>query len=592
MSHRVIGRFQKRKGLLVPILLILPTLAFALDREAFTFTSYNLQVRIDPAKPLLTASGSIWLRNDSATAQRVAVLQVSSTLDWKSVLLEGKPVQYLTHSITSDIDHTGELSEAVVTLPREVAPKASIELQVAYEGAVPQDATRLERIGTPKAIAAANDWDRVSENVVALRGVGYVVWYPVALEAASLSDANQFSEMLGRWKERHAGSVLSARISIAGSPTLISNGECAQAAADKPDASVMVNNCQWKSLGADQPVLVAGDYGVAERPGVRVYHFPGSQAAAADYARVAVGAAPLVREWLGELRRNITIVELPGEAAPFEAGTLYVTPLRVVNTRTLEVFLTHQLAHVALSSPRLWISEGVANFMQAVQRERQAGRSAAILHMQKQLPALIEVEKNNLKEAGKASASGEAPSSVATSLVATTDTFLASSKGMYVWWMLRDMLGDRALQNAFQKYRGGEDRQADYMQRLLEAEARTAAPQQASRLEQFFDDWVYRDRGLPDYRIASVFARQMLGSGYLLTVTVENLGGAGAEVPVIARAKDENPSRRLWAPARQKATVRVPLRSPPVEAQVNDGSVPESNMTNNTINVKLEASAE
>jgi hypothetical protein len=571
--------------------LILPTLAFALDREAFTFTNYNLQVRIDPAKPPLAASGSIRLRNDSTAPQRVAALQISSTIDWKSVLLEGKPVQYLTHSITSDIDHTGELSEVVVTLPRDVAPKASIELQVAYEGTVPQDATRLERIGTPKAIAAANDWDRVSESVIALRGVGYVVWYPVALEAASLADANQFSEMLGRWKERHAGSVFSARISIAGSPTLISNGECAQAAADKTDASVVVNNCQWKSLGADQPVLVAGDYGVVERPAVRVYHFPGSQAAAADYARVAMGAAPLVREWLGELRRSVTIVELPGEAAPFEAGTLYVTPLRVVNTRTLEVFLTHQLAHAALSSPRMWISEGVANFMQAVQRERQAGRSAAILHMQKQLPALIEVEKNNLK-AVKTTASGEAPSSAATSLVATTDTFLTSSKGMYVWWMLRDMLGDRALQNALQKYRGGEDRQPEYMQRLLEAEARTAAPQQTARLEQFFDDWVYRDRGLPDFRIASVFAREMLGSGYLLTVTVENLGGAGTEVPVIARAKDESPSRRLRAPARQKATVRVPLRSPPVEAQVNDGSVPESNMTNNTINVKLEASAE
>jgi hypothetical protein len=299
-----------------------------------------------------------------------------------------------------------------------------------------------------------------------------------------------------------------------------------------------------------------------------------------------------VREWLGELRRSVTIVELPGEAAPFEAGTLYVTPLRVINTRTLEIFLTHQLAHAALNSPRLWIDEGVANFMQAVQRERQAGRSAAILQMQKQLPALIAVEKNNLEAASKATPAGETPSSAATSLIATTDTFLASSKGMYVWWMLRDMLGDRALQNALSKYRREEDRQPHYVQRLLEAEARAAAPQQTARLEQFFDDWVYRDRGLPDFRITSVYARQMLASGYLVTVTAENIGGASAEVPTIARATDESPSRRLWTLARQKATVRIPLRSQPQEAQINDGSVPETNMTNNTINVTIEDSAQ
>jgi hypothetical protein len=82
----------------------------------------------------------------------------------------------------------------------------------------------------------------------------------------------------------------------------------------------------------------------------------------------------------------------------------------------------------------------------------------------------------------------------------------------------------------------------------------------------------------------------MLGSGFLLTVTVENLGGAGAEVPIIARAKDESVSRRLWVPARGKGTIRIPLRLQPAEAQVNDGSVPESNMKNNTFEVRLEGS--
>ena len=576
----------------IAVMLLLSACGFALDREAFTFTNYDLQIRIEPATPLLTATGKLRLRNDSASPQRAVVLQISSTLDWKSILLANKPVQYLTQPYTSDLDHTGELSEAVVTLPREVPPKGTIELDIAYAGAVPQDATRLERIGTPKDIAAANDWDRISESFTALRGVGYVVWYPVATEAASLSEGDQISETVGRWKQRHLASSLSLRVSLATSsaaaaPALVSNGTCGAAVAEPGRNSVRSTNCNWKSLGLEPPVLVAANYALLERPPARVYHFSGSEAAASDYANVAAAAAPLVREWMGELRRPVTIVELPAETTPFETGALYLTPLRVVDTKTLEVFLTHQLAHAALVLPRAWISEGVANFLQAVQSERQAGRMSAILFMQKQLRPLIEVEKNNLATAQKSAGQAQqAASNAATSLINTTDPFLASSKGMYVWWMLRDMLGDRPLQNAFRGYRADEDREANYTPRLLAAEAQVSAPQEAAHLEQFFDDWVYRDRGLPDFHIASVYARQMLNGGFLLTVTVENLGGAAAEVAVIGRAKDESDSRRLWVPARQKATIRIPMRSQPTEAQVNDGSVPESNMANNVVPVQ------
>jgi hypothetical protein len=568
--------------------------ARALDRDAFTFTAYNLDVRIEPAKPLLAATGKLILRNDSATPQRVVTLQISSTLDWKSILVAGKRVQYLTDSYTSDIDHTGAISEAVVTLPREVAPKGTIEIEIGYQGAVPQDATRLERIGTPREIAAASDWDRISESFTALRGAGYVAWYPVSMESASLSEGNEYSEILGRWKQRHAASTLAARFWVTRSttglmPAIVSSAACSPTSVDSA-RNLVLTSCKWTSLGSDQPVVVAANYAALERPAARIYHFNGSEAAAGDYANVAASAVPLVTEWLGELRRPITIAELPAQMTPFEAGTVYLTSLRSIDVKTLEVFLTHQLAHAALVSSRTWVSEGVANFLQALQRERQEGRMAAIFFLQKQLPALIELEKN-LPPKANPSASGAAQVSNATkSLVATSDPLLASSKGMYVWWMLRDMVGDRVLQNTLRKYRAEDDRDPSYTQRLLEAEARAAAPQAAAKLEQFFDDWVYRDRGLPDFHIASVYARQMLASGFLLTVTVENPGGAGAEVPVIARAKDESVSRRLWVPARGKASIRIPLRSQPVEAQVNDGSVPESNMKNNTFEVRLEGS--
>ena len=46
--------------------------AFSLDREAFTFTNYDLNARIEPEQQRLGVRGKITLRNDSATPQKIA----------------------------------------------------------------------------------------------------------------------------------------------------------------------------------------------------------------------------------------------------------------------------------------------------------------------------------------------------------------------------------------------------------------------------------------------------------------------------------------------------------------------------------------
>src|SRR3984957_14591600 len=124
--------------------LVVPSLA--LDREAFTFTNYDLSVRLEPGQQRLGVPGKITLRNDSTTPQKNVALQISSTLDWKSIQAGGKAAQFVTHEYTSDIDHTGALSEAIVTLPHEVPPKGTIDLTVGYEGIIPLNVTRLTRI--------------------------------------------------------------------------------------------------------------------------------------------------------------------------------------------------------------------------------------------------------------------------------------------------------------------------------------------------------------------------------------------------------------------------------------------------------------
>src|SRR3954469_15690432 len=73
--------------LLATALLAASAQGLPLDREAFTFTDYNLTAKIDPGFHVLRSFGTITLRNDSDKPQRIAVLQISSSLQWESVRL-------------------------------------------------------------------------------------------------------------------------------------------------------------------------------------------------------------------------------------------------------------------------------------------------------------------------------------------------------------------------------------------------------------------------------------------------------------------------------------------------------------------------
>ena len=85
---------------------------FSLDREAFTFTNYDLDVRVEPEQQRLAVRGKVTLRNDSTSPQKNLFLQISSSLDWRSIHAGGKAVQFVSQPYLSDIDHTGAVSEA------------------------------------------------------------------------------------------------------------------------------------------------------------------------------------------------------------------------------------------------------------------------------------------------------------------------------------------------------------------------------------------------------------------------------------------------------------------------------------------------
>jgi hypothetical protein len=547
----------------------------ALDREAFSIPNYDLQVQIDPAQHRLGVRGNLKLRNDTATPQKIAVLQISSSLDWRSIKIGDKAVQFVTQPFTSDIDHTGALSEAIVTLPDAVSPRSTAELQIAYEGVIALDQTRLTRIGTPDELAKSADWDSISPEFTAVRGVGYVAWYPIATEVANLSEGNSLFEVIARWKSREAGSRAHFNIAVIGpnsgpSLRILLNQVGCTASTDKAGhAEDKALDCTFESLASTVPTFVIGPYGLVDRSGVTVFNLPSHAVAAEVYADAAGKVSPLVTDWFGRARRKALIMDLPDSSdAPFESGPLLLTPLSE-SEFAAGLSAAHQLAHACVVSFRPWVEEGLAHFAQALYVEQQKGRPAAIDYMSAHRPALIKREQTTAP-----SAANEADRS----LVNSNDDEIYRSKAMSVWWMLRDMVGDSALQKAIAAYRPEQDKEPSYMPRLI-------AAQTQRDLEWFFDDWIYRDRGLPDFKVESAYSRKAMSNSFLLTVTVENLGSAGAEVPIIVKFAGGAATKRLEVRAKNKATVRIETSGIPQEITLNDGSVPESDTTNNTAKV-------
>jgi hypothetical protein len=548
----------------------------ALDREAFTFTNYDLNVQVEPEQHRLGVRGKVTLRNDSRTPQKIAVLQISSSLDWRSVKAGDRVLQFVTQSYTSDIDHTGGLSEAIVTLPQAVAPKGTIELEIAYEGVIQLDATRLTRIGTPEETANSTDWDQVGPAFTAVRGGGYVTWYPIATEVANLSEGNSLFEVLARWKNREADSRMHLQIGLSrdGSEPqpelLVNNASCFTLYEAMGGVQHVSADCTYQPLGLLTPLFVIGNYRFVDRPTTVVHYQHGDDTSAVGYADTADNLAPLIMDWFGKFREKAQTVDLADpSAAPFESGAMLLTPLADSDSKLAGLAAAHQLTHAAFLSFRPWIEEGLAHFAQALYLEQEKGRPAALAYMGLHRSAFAEETQTTTPRS---------EDEVNRALVNTTNEELYRGKAMCVWWMLRDMVGESAFKRAIAAYRPEQDKEPSYMPRLI-------AAQTQRDLEWFFDDWVYRDRGLPDFKVESAYARKTMTGSFMLTITIDNLGTAGAEVPIIVKFTGGEIMRRLEVHAKNKAVIRVETPATPQEITVNDGSVPESSKTNKVFKV-------
>ncbi len=538
----------------------------ALDRNAFTFTGYNLKVTIDPATAGFAVTGTLTARNDSAVPQKNLSLQISNSLQWTSVSVGKEQVPWIQQPYTSDIDHTGTLSEAILTLANPVASGASVTVEFTYSGTISLNNGRLLRVNTPGDFAARSDWDQITDNYAAVRGLGYVVWYPVSMNAALLTGGSAIWDRIDAWKQRHRNSTLEATFNVPAGKMLVTN-------ADESTTTGTSEHIVYHSLAGITPTFAIAAYQVIDRPGITVYHLPEHTQLARNYVVAAEKATPQMTDFFGTQKHKLIVVEMPNqEVLPFDDGTFfYFTPLMQLDPQAAEMMMGHQLVHTIISSPRPWINEGLATFAQLLIRERQAGREQTLSFLDQFRPTLAEAESEAQQRApGKGDP-----------LATTHDDILMRSKGAYVWYMLRDMVGEPAISHAVQAYRADQDTQPAYIQSLIAAQA-----PKSQHLEQFFDDWVYRDKGLPDFKIDTVYPRATLNGIYIVTITAENDGEPSAPVVVGVTSDQGERREKGFLTGHGKTIIRVAFPGTPAKAWVNDGSVPETDIKNNTFEIK------
>ena len=608
------------------------------DRAAITLTAYDLDVRITPAASALAMRARLTLRNTSTTPVTRIALQISSTLHWEAVSTNGQPLSIYQHPLDTDADHTGRATEAVLTLPTALAAGGSMTLDTLYTGTIPASTARQQRIGAAAEQAASVDWDAISPTGTALRGMGQVLWYPIAAPQLFLGDGAALFQAIGRARLAGQDTPIHLHLSVEyqGEPpvaayfcgrrrplTALNDDPAAPTAAG---IGIATADFPQETLGFRLPSLFLIDHPEILLPNAgapsstSTLEAPDTNSSSstptaptllavetADGAALprltdsALSLTPLLTRWFGpHPLSTLTLLDHTGQ--PFADGPFVVAPVASLAASDAASPLLQSLTHAWVQTGQPWIDEGLPQFMALLYTESEKGRDAAISQLTTltQPLALVEpaLDPNSPgltpSPTTPTSAIGQTPINLpGQPLIAAQDDIYFRTKAAAVWWMLRDITSDNALQQALatlvtQPVSTDTARnQAIAFQKLLEKTS-------GKDLAWFFNDWVLNDHGLPDLSIADVTPRELPGdlkhkTGWLVAITVRNDGAAAAEVPVTVRSGTYTTTRRLRIPAFSTATDRVLLEAPPTGVSVNDGSTPEVRSTTHTRSITMQA---
>jgi hypothetical protein len=564
------------------------------ERQAVTFTGFDLDVRLRTAEQHMAVRALITVRNDGKTPLAHIPLQISSALNWERIRVNGKDVAFQVATLNSDADHTGQLHEAAVTLVQSLggplAPGATLQLDVTYSGVIGASAQRLLVIGTPEDVALHSDWDQIGVPFTGLRGFGNVVWYPVSSVPVILGDGARLFDIIGEHKLRLAGARFRLRLTaeyphgqaptvalINGHPAGLTVTEPSQIDQAQEVAGVATADTSSTTLGFEAPSLFLAIRTAHPGTNTTVWAGAGDEPAVEFWTTAATAVKPFLEGWLGrQPRSQLTILDLPdAEDAPFETAALLAAPIREASPDQLDLVLVHALTRAftcpnstspnAPPAPQAWLSEGLAFLMGTLWTEKQQGRNQALGTLESGRAALALAEPISPGE------------SIGQPLAQAISPVYYRTKAAYVLWMLRDLAGDPALSAALRAYNsapeiargGGLNPSPGQFEKLLES-----ANSQRD-LSWFFADWVDADKGLPDLTIESVFPTSTTAGNWLAAVNIANKGYASAEVPVTVHSDAATVTQRVRVPARGKAVERILIQGKPTQVQVNDGTVPE-----------------
>jgi hypothetical protein len=321
-------------------------------------------------------------------------------------------------------------------------------------------------------------------------------------------------------------------------------------------------------LGFEAPSLFVAIRSQHSSETATSWTLPEDDSAVEAWDSAATLVTPFLRGWLGpKSRSKLTLLDLPDQQdAPFETGSLLATAIRPGSPQQLGGILVHALTHAYLHTPKrsppAWLDEGVADFMGTLWVEKRSTREQALGALEASRPALA------LAEPESPGASAGQP------LGAAILPVYYRTKAAYVLWMLRDIVGDPGLSAAFRGYDQGTAPDASNARGTIEKLLEQA--EDHHDLAWFFGDWVDSDKGLPELSIEGVFPSAAQSGNWLVAVKVANNGYAAVEVPVTVRSESHLITERLMVPARGSAVQRLLVQGKPVEVQVNDGAIPET----------------
>jgi hypothetical protein len=543
------------------------------ERTALTYTDFDFDIRIRPAESHLAVRALITVRNDSKAPLARLPLQLSSDLRWELIRINGQQMPFTVAVLNSDADHTGQLNEATVTLQTPLAPGASQQLDVTYSGAIQESTKRLQAIGTPDEIASHSDWDRISTSFTGLRGFGNVVWYPVSSVPVILGDGARLFDEIGTHKLRLTGAhfrlALTVEIPSSLTPTIaLINGRpvplSTSSSTDTTLPAIATAHVDDSTLGFEAPSLFLATRNNHAATNMVLWTRPESDNNVAAWSTAASDVTPFLQGWLGvKPRSQLIVLDLPEDGdIPFETGSLLATPIRAAPVDVLEGVMAHALTHAWVMSPRAWLSEGVAHFMGTLWIEKQQGRERALATLDNARSALALAEPESPGE------------SDGQPLVACISPVYYRTKAAYVFWMLRDIAGDAALSAALRAYDPAKDAAPDSFEKLIEQAG------QRKNLSWFFNDWVYKDKGLADLSIETVYPSPASVPGsYLVAVNMANNGYAAVEAPVQVISNATTVTQRVMLPGRGKGVQRILLQGQPTEVRLNNGTIPEAQAT-------------